>query len=299
MRERPTLRKPPKSVLSLWLMLAVGATTTLAAAETLPASPTFPFAVELTRDVPPNLLRNPGFETVAAANGLPEGWDFGNMAGSPQVHGSSSPEGHGGTRSACATSTGDWPAYWVQALTVTEGVRYYAAVYSQARMSEGSVGLRLYTAQYADAGSWATRNSNTDVRSYAEEGQGECLEDFINPAYLNIYRRGQWNLQDLEFTVPTGHGVNQYVLWAGLYGIGTVCVDDATFGLAAFTLTGRVSGVGLTKLRLLDLHGQEYLSQPLVVADQTHTFKASLPSRLKSYQLELTDSQGKTWRRPL
>ncbi|MEI6501706.1 MAG: hypothetical protein WCP21_11865, partial [Armatimonadota bacterium] len=105
---------------------------------------------------------------------------------------------------------------------------YYSSVHSKAQLTEGTAGLRLYTSQYADAGSWATRNSNTDVRSYAEEGQGECLEDFIDPAYLNLYRRGQWNLQDLEFTVPTGKGVNQYVAWAGLYGIGTVCVDDAS-----------------------------------------------------------------------
>jgi len=297
---------PPRSVrcaakfgVGRWLILAVWATTALASAETLPASPAFPCAVELTRDYPPNLLRNPGFETVTATGGLPEGWDFGNMAGSPQVHGGSSPEAHSGARSAFATSTGDWPAYWVQALKVVEGVLYYSSVYSKAQLTEGTAGLRLYTSQYADAGSWATRNSNTDVRSYAEEGQGECLEDFIDPAYLNLYRRGQWNLQDLEFTVPTGKGVNQYVAWAGLYGIGTVCVDDAYFGPAAFTLTGRVTGLGLTRLRILDSRGQEYLNQPLAVADGSHAFRTTLPSRLKQYQLELTDSQAKTWRRPL
>src|ERR1035437_5385332 len=89
---------------------------------------------------------------------------------------------------------------------VAEGVRYYASIYSKLQLAEGSGRMRLWTAQYADEGSWATRNSNTDIRSYAEEGQGEALETFINPHYLNTIKRGQWNLQDLEFTVPTGKG---------------------------------------------------------------------------------------------
>ena len=281
------------------LALIAWTTSVVAVAESLPASGGFPYPVTVAREYPPNLLRNGGFEDLDATSGLPVAWEFGNMASSTQVSAGSSQEAHTGGRAAWATSTGDWPGYWVQSVTVVEGVRYYAAVQSKFHMLEGTTGLRVYTGQYADDGSWTNRTSNTDVRSYAEEAQGEGLADFIDPQYLNTIKRGQWNLQDLEFTVPTGKGVSQYDVWAGLYGIGTALVDDVYLGPAAFVLTGSISGDGLTSLRLVNLEGKEYLRQSLPPGASSSSFKVGLPSRLKSYQLEVTDRQGHVWRRAL
>jgi len=221
------------------------------------------------------------------------------MANSDEVTSGITKDAHSGKIAVFARSKGTWPAYWVQSVRVTEGVRYYSSIYTKSHLASGPFGLRIFTEQYTDKGSWMSKTSNTDVRSYAEEGAGEGLEDFIDSRYLNVVKRGSWNLQDAEFVVPMGKKVSQYVVWAGLYGIGEVLVDDAYFGVAAFELSGTLNGTSLKNLRIVDMVGAQYLNQPLKNEEGTHVFKVTLPSRLMNYFIEVTDAQGKSWRRAL
>ncbi len=249
--------------------------------------------------MPENLLSNPGFEERDKSGEMPLRWAFGNFTASPEVHASLTTDVHSGVSAASVRSDGNWPGYWIQAVPVQEGVRYYAAAYIKAALADGTAGLRLATRQYRDEGSWTTKNSNTDVRSYAECGQGLGLEDFIDPQYLRVIRKGEWNLYDLEFVVPTGKRINTYAFWAGLYGVGTVCVDDAYFGPAAFELEGTLTGSSLKQLRILDQAGRAYLDQPLKKRESTHTFKVTVQSRLNRYWIEVIDAGGAVWKKPL
>ncbi len=224
---------------------------------------TFPFTLSISKTMPENLLQNPGFEARDKSGEMPLKWTFGNFTASPEVHAGLTKDVHAGVSAASVRSEGNWPGYWIQEVPVREGVRYYAAVYIKAMLADGTAGLRLATSQYHDEGSWMTKNSNTDVRSYAECGQGLGLGDFIDPQYLRVIRRGEWNLYDLEFVVPKGKNVNKYAFWAGLYGVGSVCVDDAYFGPAACELKGTLAGPSLKRLRILDPAGTACLDQPL------------------------------------
>jgi hypothetical protein len=268
-------------------------------AGTAAADDAFPFALSVSRTMPENLLPNPGFEARDRAGQLPLQWVFGNFIGVSEVQAGLTTDVHGGASAASVRSEGNWPGYWIQEVPVQEGVRYYAAVYIKAMLADGTAGLRLATSQYQDEGSWMNNNSNTDVRSYAECGQGLGLEDFIDPRYLRVIRKGEWNLYDLEFIVPKGKKVTKYAFWAGLYGAGTVCVDDAYFGPAAFELKGTFGGSSLKRLRIVDQGGTAYLDQPLRQGESTHAFKVILESRLKRYSIEVTDARDARWNKPL
>jgi hypothetical protein len=268
-------------------------------AATAAADETFPFTLSVSQTVPENLLPNPGFEARDKSGQMPLQWVFGNFIGTAEVQAGLTTDVHGGALAASVRSEGNWPGYWIQEVSVQEGVRYYAAVYIKAALDDGTAGLRLATSQYQDEGSWMNKNSNTDVRSYAECGQGLGLEDFIDPRYLRVIRKGEWNLYDLEFVVPKGKKVAKYAFWAGLYGAGTVCVDDAYFGPAAFELKGTFGGPSLKRLRIVDQAGTASLDQPLRQHEKTHAFKVTLDSRLTRYWIEVTDARSARWKKPL
>jgi hypothetical protein len=255
----------------------------------------FPFPLTVARAEAPNLLRNPGFEH---GNPKPDGWSFGGSAGFGTSAGLTN-NARSGAVAAWVRGKSDWPAYWTQSLPVREGVCYYAALYTKFHLSSGHAGLRVYTNQYADPGSWTNRTSHTDVRAYYEEGQGQGLEDFLDPRYLNQVKPDQWNLHELEFVVPAGKKITHYILWAGQYGIGETLLDDAYLGEAAFALTGTMTGSGLKTLRVVDAKGQQHLNLPLKADATAHTFQVTLPSRLSRYFLDVTDSHGKSWRKSL
>ncbi len=271
--------------------------------KTIPADDKFPFPLEIDKVIPANLLKNPGFETLTSA-GTVTGWGFGNWANSPQVTSDVTKDAHSGKYAGVVRSKGDWPGYWNQNVKVQEGIRYYASVYVKPMMTDGTNGLRMHTSQYVGPGNRTNNTSHTTIQLYGYCGQGAGLEDFIDPVHLWIIRWGEWEHYEFEFIVPKGHKVDTYSFWAGLYGVGTVYVDDAYFGPAVIDLNGSLSGLGLKRLRILDQDKTVYLDQALKTGESKHNFKIVLKPRLKRidvtrYQIEVTDAKGVIWKKQL
>lgn len=267
--------------------------------ESYASSSEFPFALEIKRQFSANILKNGSFEGPADSNKCPEGWELFNGLQSKTVSYGVTTDAVDGKQGVFGRSGDNVPLYWVQSFTVKEGERYYCSV--QAKF-DGKCDflLWIYTDQYNDPnGSWATKNSNTDVRDTASPGQGEGLEDFLDPEFLNYVSKDKWGKREAEFIVPKGHGVNTYTFHAGIYGVGWSIIDDACLGLAAFDISGVINGSNLKSLRIVDFVKASYLDINLDAGKSSQSFSGRLPSRLTHYFLEVTDTQGKTYRRAI
>jgi len=253
--------------------------------------------VEIDRSIPGNMLTNVDFKLIKPGQSMPDDWFEMNPLQTKAVQYRVKNDPTDRRKFVQITSCEDAPAYISHVLKVEEGKRYYCAVASR---FDGSCEflLRVYTDQFADSGSWAAKSSNTDIRDCATPGQGEGLEDFLDPKFLNPVSKDKWAIRELEFTVPAGHNIDTYYFTGGIYGYGWADLSYAYAAPAEFSVTLRINSQNLKCANLYDLAGKfQYYWDLSETGPKTITMK--LPSRIVHYYLEITDNNGRKYRRAI
>ena len=253
--------------------------------------------VEIDRSIPSNMLTNGDFKAMKPGQSVPDDWFEMNPLQTKAVQYRVKTDPSDNRKYVVITSGEDAPAYIGHVLKVEEGKRYYCAVASR---FDGNCEflLRIYTDQFTDSGSWADKSSNTDIRDCATPGQGEGLEDFLDPKFLNPVSKDKWAIRELEFTAPAGHNIDTYYFTSGIYGYGWTDLSYTYAAPAEFSVTLQINSKNLKSAKLVDLAGKAHYFWDLS-ATEPNIITIKLPSRLVHYYLEITDNNGRKYRRAI
>lgn len=249
----------------------------------------------------PNLLVNPGFEDVNAA-GNPVGWFFANMANSNKISAGTRNEDAIGKYSAFVVTTGNLPGYWTQAkpVPVVENVTYFGS--AKFKSNGPNTLLWVQTEQWDDGkNALAPPWSQTVIFSWCNGAQGAVLRDtlglFIDPKLIKTVSEDVWTTLPMEFTVPAGHGIKDYIIRAGAYfgKGGCLMIDEVYFGLARRQMKITIKGADLVKAEVKTQSGESAVSKILDPKLSTQIWEFELPSSKTVYMLKVTTGNNQTW----
>ncbi len=249
----------------------------------------------------PNLLVNPGFEEVNAAGG-PAGWVFANMANSNKISAGVRSEDSIGKYSAFVVTPGNLPGYWTQAkaVPVAENATYFGS--AKFKSNGPNTLLWIQTEQWDDGKcALAPPWSQTVIFSWCNGAQGSALRDtlglFIDPKLIKTVSEDAWTTHTMEFTVPAGHGIKDYIIRTGAYfgRGGYLMIDDVYFGLARRQMKITIKGADLVKAEVKTQSGESAVSKILDPKLSTQIWEFELPSSKTVYVLKVTTVNNQTW----
>ncbi len=253
------------------------------------------FSLKIEKIYPPNILPNPEFKT--AADGTVPGWQFIDFS----KRGGFTFSINNGVVTI-TNSIKSYAYYTCFNVPVEEGTTYYAG---GSMRSATKALIWLETLQYSDKlPPYYPPYSNTTIFALQAEPSTDPvlnkeLKLFLDPEY--IVDSSTWITGGKEFTVPKGHGITKYNFMAGCYGgkPGHVSYKMPFLVKAEHRVKITLYGKNFTSAAIFRRPRQQISVHKLDPVAAEQSIEGILPSRLDSYFIELTGSDGKKYERAL